>query len=151
MIKVNRKFKNLFGTQDKLDSKIKEELKPDKNGNVSVDDLRDFVLKTIEHDMIHRKITKKDVEGFLSAFNYSTYGDTNIDQIAPLIFTADYEVEKKLAKRVRANPPPDQIATNLQAIVVSKDDIHNNKIRDLLVEIEDKVFNGKTQQYGIFK
>lgn len=126
-------------------------MKPDKNGNVSVDDLRDFVLKTVENDMIYRKITKKDVEGFLSAFNYSTYGDTNIDSIAPLIFTEDYEVEKKLAKRVRANAPPDQIGNNLQAIVVSKDDIHNNKIRDILVEIEDKVFNGKTQQYGVFK
>tara|TARA_B110000503_G_C6921252_1_gene318794 strand:+ start:584 stop:685 length:102 start_codon:yes stop_codon:yes gene_type:complete len=33
--------------------------------------LRDFVLGIVEKDLIDKKIQKRDVEGFLSAFNYN--------------------------------------------------------------------------------
>ena len=68
---------------------MREVVKFDKNGNVSVDDLRDFVLKIIETPMINKKIVKRDVEGFLSAFSYNAYGTTNIDAISELIYTRD--------------------------------------------------------------
>ena len=48
MIKINRRLKKEFKTQSKFDKKIKEEITSDKNGNVSVDQLRDFVLHIIE-------------------------------------------------------------------------------------------------------
>lgn len=59
--------------------------------------------------MINQKITKKDVEGFLSAFSYNTYGSTNINTIAKLIFTRDDHIPERLAERKWANPPPADI------------------------------------------
>ena len=47
-IRVNRRLKREFGDRDKLDKIIKEEITPDDNGNVSVDQLRDFILKKCE-------------------------------------------------------------------------------------------------------
>jgi|TARA_B110000305_G_C19439037_1_gene640727 hypothetical protein len=35
--------------------------------------------------MVEGKILKKDVEGFMSAFNYNQYGSTNVKDISALI------------------------------------------------------------------
>jgi hypothetical protein len=56
--------------------------------------------------MINKKLQKRDIEGFLSAFIYNAYGATNIGNVAPLVFTDDNYVSKKLNNRVRGNPPP---------------------------------------------
>lgn len=40
---------------------------------------------------------KRDVEGFLSAFNYNQYGATNIKDVAGLVFTRDDMIPDKLA------------------------------------------------------
>lgn len=88
LVKINRKLRKQF-TLEQFENKVKQEVKADENKNVTVDQLKDFVLSMIENDMIHQRITKKDVEGFLSAFNYNTYGSTNIDSIAKMVFTRD--------------------------------------------------------------
>ena len=62
-----------------------------------------------EKDLIDRRIYKKDIEGFLSAFNYNCYGSTNIDEISNLIYTRDDEIPNRLAERTRANPPPSDL------------------------------------------
>lgn len=64
------------------------------------------MLKLCEQDLIEKRIVKRDIEGFLSAFNYNTYGATNIDEISNLVFTGDDDIPDKLAERKRANPPP---------------------------------------------
>jgi len=51
--------------------------------------LKDFVLSKCEKDIIDRNLTKRDVEGFLSAFNYNNYGATNVNDISKMIFTRD--------------------------------------------------------------
>jgi hypothetical protein len=56
--------------------------------------------------MIEKKISKRDVEGFLSAFSYNAYGATNVKQISEMIFTRDDMISDKLAERKWANPPP---------------------------------------------
>lgn len=56
---------------------------------MSVDQLRDFVLSMVETDMINQHITKREVEGFLSAFHYNAYGSTNVNEISKLIYTRD--------------------------------------------------------------
>lgn len=50
----------------------------DKNDNISVDELKNFVIQECKDQMIHRQISKKDVEAFLSAFVYNAYGATNV-------------------------------------------------------------------------
>ena len=51
-----------------MTKKLKDDVKVDENGNVCVDDLKDFFLRIVEDDIIQRRITKKEFEGFLSAF-----------------------------------------------------------------------------------
>ena len=73
---------------------------------MSVDQLKDFVLGLCEKDLIEKRVLKRDIEGFLSAFNYNCYGATNIDELCTLIYTGDDEIPNRLAERTRANPPP---------------------------------------------
>ena len=112
-VRVNRKLKKHLGAKSVLDDKIKEEMTADTNGNVSVDQLREFVLKLCEQDLIDRSLSKKDVEGFLSAFNYNNYGATNINDISSLVFIRDDLIPDKLAERKRPNAPPSEIATKI--------------------------------------
>lgn len=115
-------------------------MKPDKNGNVSVDQLKDFVLAHCKDEMISKKLNKKDVEGFLSAFIYNAYGSTNADSIAPLVFTEENYVAKKLNNRTRGNPPPPDVNGDLDLYEVNDDEIHNHRVKEVLQNLEEKVF-----------
>jgi len=44
MIRMNRRIKKKFGTKEKFDEVFKKDVQCDKNGNVSVDALKDFIL-----------------------------------------------------------------------------------------------------------
>lgn len=123
----------------------------DANGNVSVDHLRDFVLSIVEQDLIEKRLVKRDVEGFLSAFNYNCYGAANIDEISKLVYTGDDEIPDRLAERKRANPPPNDVNKGISTEGIESADMHNTRVRNLMNEMEDKVFNGKTKLYHIFK
>lgn len=97
--------------------------------------------------MINQKISKRDVEGFLSAFSYNTYGSTNINSIAKLIYTRDDLIPEKLAERKWANPPPADVNKDIPIDDVKPEDMHNQRIRGLLNDIEDRVFVGKTKMF----
>ena len=152
MIKVNRKLKKQFGDITKLQDKINQELTADSNGNVSVDQLKDFVISLCAQDMIDKKLSKRDIEGFLSAFSYNAYGATNVKQISEMIFTRDDLISDKLAERKWANPPPTDCNKDFQIEGIQEKDSHNHRIRAILNEIEDKVFcDGKVKMYSIFR
>ena len=85
----------------------------DKNENISVDDLKNFVIATCKDQIVHKQISKKDVEAFLSAFIYNAYGATNVQSVSSLVFTDENYVAKKLARKIRANPPPDEVNGDL--------------------------------------
>ena len=76
-IRMNRRIRKKFTTEKDFEEAFKKEVKPDKHGNISVDQLKDFILHECEDDIMNRRVTKRDVEGFLSAFNYNMYGSTN--------------------------------------------------------------------------
>lgn len=139
-MKINRRLKKEFKTQDDLDKKIKTDIIPDGNGNVSVDQVRDFILTLVEPDMLQHKVTKRDIEGFLSAFSYNTYGATNIDGISKLIFLRDDQIGEKLAERKWANPPPVDVNKDIPTSEVTDETMHCKNIKNLFSEIEDKVF-----------
>lgn len=126
-------------------------MKPDKNGNVSVDDMKQFVIGHCQNEMVTKKITKQDVEGFLSAFVYNAYGATNASTIAPLVFTDENYVAKKLNGRQRANPPPADINGDLDLYEVTQDGIHNHRVKDVLKNLEEKVFQGPVKIYQVFR
>ena len=105
--------------------------------------------------MLDRKVSKRDIEGFLSAFVYNKYGATCVDKIAPLVFEKDANtLSLKLARVTRANPPPEFVNEDLgltQPIKIEGDNNNAKRIRDLLVEIETATFVAKPSTYKIFK
>jgi len=70
-VKINRKLKKIFTERSKFDEHVSAHITPDPHGNVSVDQLREFVLGLCEKELLAKTILKRDVEGFLSAFNYN--------------------------------------------------------------------------------
>lgn len=154
MVKVNRFMQDKFGTLDNLNSKLKEFADSEKNGNINVDQFKDFLTSNLSKELAERRVTKRDLEGFMSAFVYNRYGATNINSIAPLVFEKDANtLSLKLATVVRANPPPEFVNEDLGLTKpVSLDDNNQAKrIRDLLQEIEIVSYSGNPSTYSLFK
>lgn len=119
----------MFGSQQNLEQYLGENMKADKNGNVPVDQLKAFVIANLKDEMAAKRITKKDIEGFMSAFIYNAYGATNVNAIAPLIFTDENYVAKKLNNRTRGNPPPPDVNGDLDLYDINEDEIHNHRMQ----------------------
>lgn len=86
---------------------MKEKAGFDANGNLSLDDFKAFVVDSCREELIARRVSKGDIEGFLSAFVYNAHGSTDINSVAPIVYEADpNKLSTTLTTRVRANPPP---------------------------------------------
>ena len=105
--RVNRHLQDKFGTADQFEKYLREKVDADKNGNISVDEFKFLVKDCLAEEVIKRRLTKRDLEGFLSAFKYNRHGATDIGTIAPLVFERDAnKLTLALATRARTNPPP---------------------------------------------
>ena len=87
------------------------------------------MLNLCEDDLLNRRLAKGDVEGFLSAFNYNTYGATNVSGISDLIFTSDDQIPHKLAEKKRANPPPSEVNEHIDISEITDKQMHNARIK----------------------
>ena len=150
-VKINRKLKKIFTERAKFDEHVAANLTADPHGNVSVDQLRDFVLGLCEKELVAKTLQKRDVEGFLSAFNYNQYGATNIKDVAGLVFTRDDEIPDKLSVRQRPNAPPQDLNKDIDPSSVNESEVHTQRVRTLLNQMEDKVFNGKVKLFQVFR
>jgi len=103
-------------------------MKADKNGNTSVEDIKNFVLTTLKDDIMAKRLSKRDIEGFLSSFIYNTYGETDREKIVNHIFTRDNIGDSKLNHRVRGNPPPVDTMGEFDLYDIKDEDIHNKRI-----------------------
>ena len=158
LIKVNRNLRKKFGTAEALEKHLREKVDADKNGSLSVDEFKKFLIDECREDLMNRKLQKADLEGFLSAFVYNTYGGTDIKSVAPIVFEKDAnKLTTKLNNHRRANPPP--VYTNeelgqVQGTVLNQgdaDEAQARRLRNLLRDIEDKAFEGKFRMYEVFK
>ena len=68
----------------------------------------------------------------MSAFIYNAYGTTNSSTIAPLVFTDENYVSKKLTGRTRANPPPPEVNGDLDLYEIKEEDIHSHGVQEVL-------------------
>jgi len=76
---------------------------------------------------------------------YNRHGSTDINNVVPLIYSEDASVEKLLSKRDRAVAPPSYVNEEFGGIEVTDDDIHTNKVKDMMRKLEDSAFEGKTK------
>ena len=56
-----------------------------------------------------------------------------------------------LAEKKRANPPPSDLNQNVDLSSVKESDMHNHRVKSLLKQMEDKVFNGKVKLFHVFR
>lgn len=68
-----------------------------------------------------------------------------------MIYSRDDEIPNKLAQRTRANPPPAEVNKDIPSTGLKSEDCHNKRIKGLLSEIEEKVFQGKVKMYQLFR
>ena len=134
-----------------MKNEVKNKIKADRNGNVNVAELKNFVLTTLKDDILAKRVTKRDIEGFLSSFIYNGYGETDQGGISNHIFTRDNIADTNLNHRVRGNPPPVDTMGEFDLYDISEDQIHNTRIKEVMVQIEDKVFDGPTKIHQVFK
>ena len=119
--------------------------------------MKTMINETLGQEVIQRRITKRDLEGFLSAFKYNNHGATDISSIAPLVFERDSNrLSVALASRVRTNPPPqfvnEELATENANVGEISDEPTARRLRGLLTKIEDAAFcSGKPRAFHIFR
>lgn len=118
--------------------------------------MKTMIQETCGDEVVKRRLTKRDLEGFLSAFKYSTHGATDISSIAPLVFEKDSnKLALALSSRVRTNPPPKFVNEELGSAEPSDDitdEVTARRLRGLLTQIEDVAFcSGKPRTFQIFK
>jgi ligand-binding sensor protein len=107
LVKVRRHLMRQYGNEQALANDLKNCADSDKNGNLSVDEFKNFLINKCETSLIDKSITKSDLEGFMSAFIYNAQGQTSVDGVAPIIFCNDSDkMTRYLNQRYRANPPP---------------------------------------------
>jgi hypothetical protein len=134
---------------------LREKAGCDANGNLSLDDFKAFVVESCREELIARRVSKGDIEGFLSAFVYNDHGSTDINSVAPIIYETDpNKLSTTLTTRVRANPPPVVANEDLGTTVTSRTNVDNDcakRLRSLLVEIENKAFDSKPKFFNVFR
>ena len=135
---------------------MREKIDVDKNGNISVEEMKTMIADSCQEEVLKRRLTKRDLEGFLSSFKYNVHGATDIKTIAPLVFEKDSnKVALALATNKRTNPPPAYVNEDLANTEGTGDisDEHTaRRLRGLLTEIENAAFcSGKPRAFQIFR
>lgn len=132
---------------------MREKAGADVNGNLNVDDFKSFIVEQCREELIARKVTKQEIEGFLSAFVYNRHGGTDITAVAPLVYEQDANKLITIVNtRVRANPPPAVLNEELgdRTSTLEIDKSKAKRLRSLLVQLEDKAFESKPRFYKAF-
>jgi len=89
--------------------------------------------------LISRDVSKQDIEAFLSAFVYNKHGGTDFSKVTPLVYEKDPNtLTRMINDRVRAVPPPAVVANGTYR--ESNEEVPARRLRELLVELEDKSF-----------
>ena len=69
-LKVRRALAKHYGTIENM-NKALTQIDTDKNGNMSVDEFKTFLLDSCGKSLLDQKLDKKDLEGFMSSFVFN--------------------------------------------------------------------------------
>lgn len=100
-----RKIRLFLRDNIKSEPELVNELKDRSGGQViSLNSLKDYVIDKLQEKKT-MKITKKELEGFLSSYIYNKDGVTPIEEVAKNIFMEDTKASFELHKFKRSIPP----------------------------------------------
>lgn len=155
LIKVNRFLQDKFQTKEAFETYLRDHADTDKNGNISVDEMKAMINETCNEEVLKRRLSKRDLEGFLSSFKYNIHGATDVSSIAPLVFENDTnKLTLAINSRKRTNPPPAFINQELSAENAGEidDEPTARRLRGILTKIEDIAYcQGKPRTFQIFR
>jgi len=150
-LKVSRLLQSKFGSQDKFDKELKDKVKFDTYGNVSAEELESFFGDVCKDNLNKREIARKDLEGFLSSLTYNRYKMTNLNVIPQHVFSDDTQISKKIYALERPMPPPASIAEKFIEKTEGKEPVTEERMRNLIKELQHKSFENKKYIYSVFK
>ena len=117
--------------------------------------MKAMINETCSDEVLKRRLTKKDLEGFLSSFKYNIHGATDVTSIAPLVFENDTnKLTLAINARKRTNPPPAFINQELTTEGAGDigDETTARRLRGILGKIEDIAYcQGKPRTFQIFR
>ena len=151
---MKRFLQDKFKTQEAFETYLRDKIDIDKNGNISVDEMKAMIADTCTQEVEKRRLTKRDLEGFLSSFKYNTHGATDITSIAPLVFETDTnKLALALSCHKRTNPPPANVNAELAHVEGDiSDEATARRLRGILGQIENASFcSGKPRAFEIFR
>lgn len=153
LVKMNRTLKGKYPNQAAFEKAVAEKAGADKNGNLNVDDFKAFLVEQCRDELIARKVTKQDIEGFMSAFVFNQHGGTDVKAVAPLVYEQDpNKLSTIINTRVRANPPPEVLNAELanRETTLPMDNSQAKRMREIMSNLEDTTFDSKPRLYKSF-
>lgn len=110
--------------------------------HISMEKLKNFVIDKANELKTH-KISKREMEGFLSSYDYNKDAQTSISEIVKYVFMDDILAASYLHGKKRAIPPLRESC---------KSDFDIRRLKDLLLRIEEKMFvQGPLQSLSVFR
>jgi len=152
-VKVSRVLQAKFKTSESLGNDLKGKLNADINGNIKSKDFENYLLNICKEELKKRELSRRDLEGFLSAFVYSVHKTTDINAIAPLVFSDVTQISAKVHSLQRALPPPMSIIQSQDVKSASElsEPVSQIRIREVIIELQEKSFDDKKFIYQVFR
>eukprot|EP00826_Nyctotherus_ovalis_P047116 TRINITY_DN5378_c0_g1_i15.p1 TRINITY_DN5378_c0_g1~~TRINITY_DN5378_c0_g1_i15.p1 ORF type:complete len:702 (+),score=188.58 TRINITY_DN5378_c0_g1_i15:221-2326(+) len=152
-LKVSRILQAKYKTAETLSKDLRQKLPFDCNGNVKSKDFENYLLNACKEELKKRELSRKDLEGFLSAFVYSVHRTTDINAVAPLVFSDDTQISAKIHSLHRPLPPPMSVSQtqHVESANEMAKSIPNSRLREMIMDLQDKSFEGKRYLYEVFK
>jgi len=140
-----RKLKRLLRSRFQNEAALKEELARIGEGQgIPLARLKNFMNYEATKEATTETVTKRDIEGFLSAFQYNTDGNADVQAVAKSIFSEEYS-DDTLTRKTRAMPPA-------KPRMGEADPASKEKLRSMLTELENKLFVQRNEQaFSAFK
>ena len=140
-----RKLKRLLRSRFQNEAALKEELtRVGEGAGISLAKLKNFMNYEATKESTSDTVTKRDIEGFLSAFQYNTDGNADVHAVAKSIFSEEYS-DDTLTRKTRAMPPA-------KPRVGESTPAPKERLRTLLTDLENKLFVQRNEQaFSAFK
>ena len=149
-LKVSRLLEAKYKTRENFDKNLKENVKSDKHGNVASDDLANYLMSICKDELTRKELNEKDLEGFLSSLDYNKHKTTDINLIAPIVFSDEGHIPYRIGNLKRTMPPPDKFLQNNRC-EKNLEKINNARMREVIKDLQLKTFSDKTHKLDIFR
>ena len=96
--KISRIIQQKFPTSATFSKDFKSIVRPDEEGNVHASVLKDYFLESLDKEFNDKSVNKDDIENFLSAFVFTKYGLTDVENFGPRIYSHEFDPTQEIER-----------------------------------------------------